>query len=190
MAEIGETVRDRYPLAAERFSGGIAGTPFSMIAQPGGALSTQTEMSVMKPNSYSTVTVSVFTDWFTDCLKSYMAATDAYTRCPPLLGDDPRPQLEEIAQRQAAAIEGKPDTGVHDRSGVNLGTPEPTTRLPSLYRQGQLRRNAVATIRTEPSSQLIRNLGWSREQAMETRARLRSFEEDWNAPGMEGYDEL
>ncbi len=138
----------------------------------------------MKPNSYFTVSV------FTECLKSYMAATDAYTRYPPLLGDDPRPQLEEIAQRLVAAIEEKPDTGVHDRSGVNLGTAEPTTRMPGLYRQGQLRRNAAAAIRTEPSSQLIRNLGWSCEQAMETRARLRSFEEDWNAPGMEGYDEL
>ena len=37
---------------------------------------------------------------------------------------------------------------------------------------------------------LIRNLGWTLEAAMETRMRLRAFEEDWNAPGMEAYDEL
>ena len=37
---------------------------------------------------------------------------------------------------------------------------------------------------------LIENLGWSREQIIETRMRLRIFEEDWDAPGMEGYDEL
>ena len=33
-------------------------------------------------------------------------------------------------------------------------------------------------------------LGWSREQAAAVRAQLASFEEDWNAPGMEAYDEL
>ena len=37
---------------------------------------------------------------------------------------------------------------------------------------------------------LISELGWSEEEAQETRMRLRSFEEDWNAPGMEGYDDL
>ncbi len=37
---------------------------------------------------------------------------------------------------------------------------------------------------------LISNLGWSREQAIITRLRLRTFEEDWDAPGMEDYDEL
>lgn len=36
----------------------------------------------------------------------------------------------------------------------------------------------------------VGGLGWTREQADETRARLKSFEEDWNAPGMEAYDAL
>jgi len=36
----------------------------------------------------------------------------------------------------------------------------------------------------------IRDLGWSREEALETRMRLRAFEEDWDAPGMDVYDEL
>ncbi|MBI5193328.1 MAG: hypothetical protein HZA08_07810 [Nitrospirae bacterium] len=36
----------------------------------------------------------------------------------------------------------------------------------------------------------LRNLGWTESQANETRARLKSFEEDWNAPGMDAYDVL
>ena len=37
---------------------------------------------------------------------------------------------------------------------------------------------------------LIRDLGWSRKEALETHYRLESFKEDWDAPGMEAYDEL
>ena len=37
---------------------------------------------------------------------------------------------------------------------------------------------------------LLAYIGWTRLEALDTRLRLRSFEEDWNAPGMEGYDEL
>jgi len=33
-------------------------------------------------------------------------------------------------------------------------------------------------------------LGWSIEEASETRMRLRTFEENWDAPGTEVYDEL
>lgn len=36
----------------------------------------------------------------------------------------------------------------------------------------------------------VTDLGWTREQAADTRVRLASFAEDWDAPGMEGYDEL
>jgi len=36
----------------------------------------------------------------------------------------------------------------------------------------------------------IEMLGWTPEEAFETHARLRSFKEDWNYPGMEAYDEL
>jgi len=34
------------------------------------------------------------------------------------------------------------------------------------------------------------HLGWSREEALETRLRLRSFAEDWDDPGMDAYDRL
>jgi len=37
---------------------------------------------------------------------------------------------------------------------------------------------------------LVCNLGWSAEEAKETRARLAALEEDWDAPGMEEYDHL
>ena len=37
---------------------------------------------------------------------------------------------------------------------------------------------------------LVADIGWSQVEAFETRARLAAFKEDWDAPGMEGYDEL
>ena len=54
----------------------------------------------------------------------------------------------------------------------------------------QLNRDAVVTTHTAANKLLISELGWSLEQAIETRMRLRTFEEDWDAPGMESYDEL
>ena len=36
----------------------------------------------------------------------------------------------------------------------------------------------------------VADLDWTPQQAAETRARLASFEEDWDAPGMHGYDDL
>ncbi|MCR4316556.1 MAG: hypothetical protein NUW37_09435 [Planctomycetes bacterium] len=40
------------------------------------------------------------------------------------------------------------------------------------------------------TSNSVSDLGWTSEQILEARMRLGSFEEDWNAPGMEIYDEL
>ena len=37
---------------------------------------------------------------------------------------------------------------------------------------------------------LVADLGWTPEQAADSRARLASFAEDWDAPGMDGYDDL
>lgn len=47
----------------------------------------------------------------------------------------------------------------------------------------------LARLRQTPSL-LISDLGWTPEDAWETRSRFAAFEEDWNAPGMELYDEL
>jgi hypothetical protein len=37
---------------------------------------------------------------------------------------------------------------------------------------------------------LISDLGWTREETLETYYRVRTFKEDWETPGMEDYDEL
>ena len=37
---------------------------------------------------------------------------------------------------------------------------------------------------------LVAELDWSIDEAKETRARLATLEEDWDAPGMEAYDRL
>ena len=36
----------------------------------------------------------------------------------------------------------------------------------------------------------LRNTGLTREEAFDLRRRLSTFEDDWNAPGMEAYDNL
>ena len=35
----------------------------------------------------------------------------------------------------------------------------------------------------------LKQAGLTREQTVNLRARLKTFEDDWNAPGMEAYDE-
>lgn len=39
-------------------------------------------------------------------------------------------------------------------------------------------------------SLLIEERGWTREETAEVRYQLASFQEDWEAPGMEVYDDL
>ena len=41
-----------------------------------------------------------------------------------------------------------------------------------------------------PGPLRLDDLGWTREEALDTRIRLRSFEDDWNAPGMDSYDRV
>jgi len=36
----------------------------------------------------------------------------------------------------------------------------------------------------------VEQLGWSAVEALETHLRFRNFSEDWDAPGMEAYDDL
>jgi hypothetical protein len=53
----------------------------------------------------------------------------------------------------------------------------------SKEKPGRVAQSAVAPL-------LVSNLGWSVEEAKETRTRLAALEEDWEAPGMEAYDRL
>jgi len=48
----------------------------------------------------------------------------------------------------------------------------------------------VTFIPPEPKGIDLRAWGLTMEQAAELRQRLLPFEEDWNAPGMEAYDDL
>lgn len=43
---------------------------------------------------------------------------------------------------------------------------------------------------TNPAPLIVSDLGWSTQEVHETRARLAAWEEDWDAPGMEAYDNL
>ncbi|MEA1051625.1 hypothetical protein U5801_17705 [Lamprobacter modestohalophilus] len=60
-----------------------------------------------------------------------------------------------------------------------------------LWSRDGYRSGAATTISSLSGSLLeIKELGWSELQALKTRVRLESFAEDWEAPGMEAYDEL
>jgi hypothetical protein len=49
----------------------------------------------------------------------------------------------------------------------------------------------VSTVKqATPAKHMIQELGWTEEQTAEIRNRLAAFEEDWDAPGMEIYDDL
>ena len=48
----------------------------------------------------------------------------------------------------------------------------------------------ATTTRETQKPLLIHELGWSEEEVKETYYRFLTFQEDWEAPGMEAYDEL
>lgn len=51
-------------------------------------------------------------------------------------------------------------------------------------------KKVAPTVETTRKELLIDNLEWSEEETKETYYRLLNFKEDWEAPGMEAYDEL
>jgi len=55
-----------------------------------------------------------------------------------------------------------------------------------------LLQSAGAQVQQLPHAVPLRlsDLGWSGEEALDTRLRLRSFEDDWEAPGMDAYDNV
>ncbi len=50
--------------------------------------------------------------------------------------------------------------------------------------------NVATKLAQNDGELLISDLGWSEAEAKETYYRLMNFKEDWEAPGMEAYDEL
>ena len=48
--------------------------------------------------------------------------------------------------------------------------------------------STVSILQMKPLS--IEQLGWNSVEALETHLRFRNFAEDWDAPGMEAYDDL
>lgn len=48
--------------------------------------------------------------------------------------------------------------------------------------------STVSTHHVKPLS--IEQLGWNAVEALETYLRLRNFADDWDAPGMEKYDDM
>lgn len=66
--------------------------------------------------------------------------------------------------------------------------------IPQLIETLKAYQNRPATPTDEANQRdqplLIQDLGWTPEQAAEASALLQSFQEDWDAPGMEAYDAL
>jgi len=69
------------------------------------------------------------------------------------------------------------------------GVTPPKSIFTSCKRYGYQAGNALTTARiAQPNS--IKALGWQPVEALETYLRLRIFADDWDAPGMEAYDDL
>ena len=105
-------------------------------------------------------------------------------QAPQALASSLWPGNQEIPYEKASGLSRLPRILKHPLFPVS------TTPISDPWLIDQWLRDAVVTIPTTSSRLLIRDLGWTREQAIETRLRLQAFEQDWDAPGMEIYDEL
>lgn len=69
--------------------------------------------------------------------------------------------------------------------------PPATTYLDRLGKGFHYLLGNSSTVTTGTAESLrIEQLGWSSVEALETHLRLRNFADDWDAPGMEAYDDL
>ncbi|MCB5270943.1 MAG: hypothetical protein LHW56_03755 [Candidatus Cloacimonetes bacterium] len=62
--------------------------------------------------------------------------------------------------------------------------------LSDFWRIDQLEREHSTTYSGQKANLFIDDLQWTLTQVLETRMRLLAFEEDWDAPGMEIYDDM
>jgi len=65
----------------------------------------------------------------------------------------------------------------------------PATSMLNIARWHYHAGNTVTPVRI-PRSNSLEELGWTPAEALETCLRLRTFAEDWDAPGMEAYNDL
>ena len=72
--------------------------------------------------------------------------------------------------------------GVYRDGTVTLNEPPPCEDASNVI--------VVFSEQTPASAGLLASKGIAPERAADLRHRLRAFEDDWNAPGMEAYDEL
>lgn len=55
---------------------------------------------------------------------------------------------------------------------------------------GYVAGNSLTTMKHLIPRNSIASLGWTPVETLETHLRLRNFEDDWDYPGMEAYDDL
>lgn len=65
-----------------------------------------------------------------------------------------------------------------------------TTSISDLWLLEKLIHDRSITFTAKTKNLFINDLGWTREQIIETRSRLKSFEKDWDRPEMDIYDKL
>ena len=68
----------------------------------------------------------------------------------------------------------------------SIASADDTERVPDASRS----ETPSAAAGTDDPPLLVRDLGWSQVETADTRPRLRPFEDDWDAPGMDAHDDL
>jgi len=103
-----------------------------------------------------------------------------------LLGES-RLRASIVEDHTPATIESPSTCGRLERLGILVHmSKRRVRRVPRRRGAGKDRR--AADLEKRPLR--VSELGWTRREAAEARGRLAAFEEDWNAPGMEAYDDL
>lgn len=103
-------------------------------------------------------------------------------------------QFAPLHSAYVSALQAQPSEGEQLKAASTATLPIASNDLDQLLLQlrAQIAGLQIGqTIQTASSKQnLIQELGWTREQAAAIHYRLSAFREDWEAPGMEIYDDL
>lgn len=74
--------------------------------------------------------------------------------------------------------------------GLSNSKPYPPALYSQQYGNGYVAGNSLSMAKHLIPRNSIASLGWTPIEALETHLRLRIFEDDWDYPGMEAYDDL